>query len=147
RGDTFAAMLFTARARIVFLVGSLVGAGACRPSEEGSSDHDAGTSPDAALSDDAGAFACTVQAPTVCPDPPPRYAGVQPIFQRACVPCHQGLPGGNWPLLQYSHVADWADVIRTNLLDCSMPPPDAGVPMSNEERVAILTWILCGYAE
>jgi hypothetical protein len=100
-----------------------------------------------AQTSDGAPLACTVQPPTVCPDPPPHYPDVQPIFERACVPCHQGLPGGNWPLLQYSHVADWQDVIRAHMIACTMPPPDAGVPMSDEERVAILTWILCGYLE
>ena len=61
--------------------------------------------------------------------------------------CHNGMIGGPWPLMQYSHVADWFDVVRAMLLDCSMPPPDAGVTMPDEERVAILTWLLCGYPE
>jgi hypothetical protein len=102
---------------------------------------------DGGVTQDAEPLVCTVKAPTSCPDPAPHYPDVQPIFQRACVPCHQGLPGGNWPLLQYSHVADWQDVIRAMVLDCSMPPPDAGVPISDEERLAILTWIRCGYLE
>jgi hypothetical protein len=102
---------------------------------------------DAGTNDDGAAFICTVTAPTVCPDPPPHYPDVQPIIQRTCVPCHYGLPGGPWPLLQYSHVADWYDVVRAMVLDCSMPPPDAGVPISDDERTAILTWILCGFPE
>jgi len=99
------------------------------------------------VSDDASALVCTVKAPTACPEPPPRWADVSPIFQAKCVLCHNGSPGGPWPLMQYQHVADWFDVVRAMLLDCSMPPPDAGVPMPDEERVAILTWILCGYPE
>ncbi len=102
---------------------------------------------DGGTDDDATAFVCTVTAPTVCPDPAPHYPDVQPIIQRTCVPCHNGSVGGPWPLLQYSHVADWQDVIRAFVLDCSMPPPDAGVPISDEERTAILTWILCGFKE
>jgi hypothetical protein len=88
--------------------------------------------------------ACSVPAPTACPDPAPRYADVAPIFERRCVICHAGAPGGPWSLADYGHVADWQDTIRANLRDCSMPPPDAGVPMMLEERVAILTWIRCG---
>jgi hypothetical protein len=102
---------------------------------------------DAGAVADAGALICTVQPPTLCPDPPPHYADVQPIFQSRCVDCHNGMPGGPWPLLQYSHVADWQDVVRAHLLACTMPPPDAGVPMTDDERTAILTWILCGYLE
>ncbi|HEY7371170.1 MAG TPA: hypothetical protein VIF57_03260 [Polyangia bacterium] len=118
----------------------IVGAGCeTRPAEspDGGADAD----------QDAGVFVCSVQAPTACPDPPPRYADITPIVQQRCVPCHNGLPGGPWPLLQYSHLADWQDVIRGQMLDCSMPPPDAGVPMEDSERVTILTWILCGFLE
>jgi hypothetical protein len=122
------------------LIASLLVAGAA-------CDRSQATPTDAGTNDGAAVYACTITAPTACPDPPPHYPDVQPIIQRACVPCHQGLPGGNWPLLQYSHVADWQDVIRAMLLDCSMPPPDAGVPMSDDERTAILTWIRCGTLE
>jgi len=94
---------------------------------------------------DAGAFVCNVTPPTSCPDPPLHYPDVAPIFQERCVTCHYGAPGGPWPLLQYEHVAAWYDVIQGNMLDCSMPPPESLTPMTNEERVAILTWILCGF--
>jgi hypothetical protein len=119
-----------------FLLAAIVAAG-CGPSAQ----------TDGGVTTDGGAIVCTVEAPTVCPDPPPHYPDIQPIIQRACVPCHQGLPGGNWPLLQYSHVADWQDIIRAQMLACTMPPPDAGVPISDEEREAILTWIRCGFLE
>jgi hypothetical protein len=102
---------------------------------------------DGGAATDASAIVCTVSAPTACPDPPPHYRDVQPIFQSRCVDCHNGMIGGPWPLLQYSHVADWQDVVRAHLLACTMPPPDSGVPMTDEERRAILTWILCGYPE
>ena len=92
-----------------------------------------------------GALVCTVQAPTVCPDPAPHWADVAPIFQNRCVECHNGMVGGPWPLMQYQHVADWQDLVRAHVLSCTMPPPDAGVPMTDEERTAILTWILCGF--
>jgi len=96
-------------------------------------------------SNDGGALVCTVQAPTVCPDPAPHWADVAPIFQSRCVECHNGMVGGPWPLMQYQHVADWQDLVRAHVLSCTMPPPDAGVPMTDEERTAILTWILCGF--
>jgi hypothetical protein len=63
------------------------------------------------------------------------------------VVCHNGLAGGPWPLLHYTDVADWQETIAADLLDCSMPPRNAGVPMPNEDRTAILTWILCGALE
>jgi hypothetical protein len=95
---------------------------------------------------DGGAVvSCTVQAPTSCHEPAPRYVEVAPIISRRCVPCHYGVPNGPWPLVTYDDVADWQDVIRDDLLDCSMPPPDAGTAMPDEERLAILQWIQCGY--
>jgi hypothetical protein len=87
---------------------------------------------------------CTVRAPTACPEPPPRYADVLPIFEQRCIICHSGAPNGPWPLDGYEHIADWQDNIRSDMLDCSMPPFDAGVPITLEERMAILTWIRCG---
>ena len=96
---------------------------------------------------DAGDTTCPVPAPTMCPDPPLRYADVSPIFTQRCVGCHYGAVGGPWPLLQYSHAADWNQVIRDMLTDCSMPPLDSGVTMLAEERGAILTWVLCGFLE
>ncbi len=86
---------------------------------------------------------CSVTAPTACPDPAPHYADVAPIFQRRCIICHSGAVDGPWPLTNYEHIADWQDIIRGDMLDCTMPPVDAGVPITREERMAILTWIRC----
>lgn len=87
---------------------------------------------------------CPVPAPTACPSPAPHYPDVAPIFERRCIICHSGAPGGPWSLADYGHVADWQDTIRTHVRDCTMPPVDAGVPMTSEERLEILTWIRCG---
>ncbi|QSQ27148.1 hypothetical protein JY651_20525 [Pyxidicoccus parkwayensis] len=87
---------------------------------------------------------CDVQAPTACPSPAPRYADVAPIFEQRCVICHDTAPGGPWPLNDYGHVSDWQETIRASQLDCSMPPSDAGVRITLEERLAILQWIRCG---
>jgi hypothetical protein len=92
---------------------------------------------------DPAAFECTVSAPTECPDPPPRYADVEPIFKQRCAPCHGAKWDGPWPLDTYAHVADWSDVIRAHLIDCSMPPPEAGTPLPVEESETILAWIRC----
>jgi len=86
---------------------------------------------------------CSVMAPTLCPDPPVRYADVEPIFQSRCVSCHADNVDGPWPLTTYQDIADWQDLVRADLLDCSMPPADAGVPMTHDEQLAILTWIRC----
>jgi hypothetical protein len=91
-----------------------------------------------------GAIVCSVEAPTACPDPPPHFADVTPVLAERCTVCHYGGVGGPWPLLEYHQVADWRDSVRAMLLDCTMPPPDSGVSMSDDERLAILTWIACG---
>lgn len=109
---------------------------------------ESGEAADAAVADaaaDARPSTCDVPAPTECPDPMPRYADVEPIFAERCVVCHYGQAGGPWPLNTYGHVTDWHDTIRAAMLDCSMPPLGAGVGMTVEERVAILTWLRCGF--
>jgi hypothetical protein len=90
---------------------------------------------------------CPVAPPTVCPDPPLRYGDVSEIFGRRCVSCHYGAVNGPWPLLTYSHAADWYDIIRSQMIDCTMPPLDSGFTMTTDERIQILTWILCGFME
>jgi hypothetical protein len=88
--------------------------------------------------------ACTVQAPTSCPAVAPRYDDVAPIISARCLGCHWGEPDGPWPLVDYPHVADWADAVRGDVQTCAMPPPDAGIAMPDSERTLILTWIRCG---
>jgi hypothetical protein len=121
------------------VVGSLVPVLACGPSgETGSGGGDPGQD---------GGRPCIVESPTECPDPAPTYADVKPIFDSRCVVCHDGEFGGPWPLVDYPHVADWKSEIRGELQSCSMPPADAGFTISDEERTAILAWILCGARE
>lgn len=102
--------------------------------------------PDAGTPDAGKVGLCELTAPTECPTPAPVYGDVSPIFERRCVWCHYGREGGPWPLTDYGHVADWKDDIRSDVLTCNMPPPDAdgGEVMTDEERLAILTWIRCG---
>jgi hypothetical protein len=97
-------------------------------------------------STEATPFVCSAVTPTSCPDPPLRYPDVAPIFHARCAAvCHSGIADGPWSLRDYEHVADWWDVIRDDILNCSMPPMDAGVPITTEERIAIVTWIRCGF--
>jgi len=104
--------------------------------------------PDASLLADGGDVmdppACEIVAPTACAQPAPSYADVEPIFQRRCVGCHSGEPGGPWPLTAYEHVASWFSEIRAVMLMCAMPPPDSGQTMPDSERDAILAWLRCG---
>jgi hypothetical protein len=97
--------------------------------------------------DGGGPMVCTATAPTACPEPSPRYADVEPIFMERCVTCHGGVVGGPWPLTTHGHIATWANEIRGELLDCTMPPADAGAPMTDDEREAILVWLRCGFPE
>jgi hypothetical protein len=96
---------------------------------------------------DPQSYSCPPPAPTHCPAPAPRYADVAPLITRNCLSCHYGYEDGPWPLTDYQHVADWQDVVRDELLACSMPPADAGFQMLTADRVAILTWIRCGFPE
>ena len=91
---------------------------------------------------------CEVTAPTACPTPVPHYNDVAAIVEQRCAtPCHSGIIDGPWPLTDYEHVADWADIVRAEVLACTMPPADSGVAITDEERLAILTWIRCGFPE
>jgi hypothetical protein len=89
-------------------------------------------------------FVCDVVAPTSCPDPAPKFADVQPIFTEQCGACHGRDWTGEWPLDNYSHIADWQDSIRDELVRCSMPPLDGGVVIALEDRMKILHWLRCG---
>lgn len=87
---------------------------------------------------------CNMQEPTGCPTPAPTYNDIVPLLQSSCVSCHNGDVGGPWPLTTYEHVSDWGDNVRSDLVGCTMPPADAGITMSAEDRGAILAWIRCG---
>lgn len=105
---------------------------------------DAGT-PDGSDTD-AGPFVCNVEAPTSCTDPDLSFSDIEPIIVQRCQICHSG-DTEQWPLTSYSHVADWFDLIPPEVANCRMPPPEARIPISDEERLAILTWFRCGYPE
>jgi hypothetical protein len=91
----------------------------------------------------AAPIECEARVPLECPNPSPHWGDVYPIFMRRCVSCHTA-KGGQWPLSQYEHVADWSGEIRAQLLACTMPPVDAGIDMPLAERQKILSWIRCG---
>jgi hypothetical protein len=100
--------------------------------------------PDAGVNTDAGVVECNVTAPSECTDPSLTYSEVEPIIMQTCVGCHNGATE-NWPLTTYNHVADWFAEIRGMMLACTMPPPDSGIPMADEDRELILMWIRCGF--
>lgn len=128
------------RLALLIAVNALVG---CEADPGAPTESDASIEPSDELDAGPGTFECTVEPPTECPDPPPRYADVSPIFKKRCASCHVSEWTGPWPLDTYSHIADWADTIRDMLVHCTMPPPEAGTPLPNEESEQILTWIKC----
>ena len=97
--------------------------------------------------DQAGVVpACAVVVPAACPESPPRYADVAPILVARCGSCHVESSDGSapWPLDTYDNVAEWAGLIRQDVLDCTMPPADGSVRMTPNEAWTIVTWIACG---
>lgn len=88
---------------------------------------------------------CGVVVPKTCSDPAVRYADVQPIIEQRCVSCHSGSNTPQWPLTTYQNVADWYDEVRYFVETCAMPPPAANIPITPEERNAILMWVRCGH--
>lgn len=111
---------------------------------QGDAEQDASLEMNSDASPGGPAEGCPFSPPTVCPDPKPTYADVQPIFERRCTACHDGMQG-QWPLTSYQHVADWFGEIRSQLIACTMPPVDSGLTMPVAERLEILTWIRCGF--
>ena len=97
--------------------------------------------------DPVAAEPCSVTAPTECLEPDLRYADVAPIFEQHCAECHTGVGAEPWPLDSYENVADWADLVRDELVRCSMPPADSSHPLANPERTRILNWLRCGLTE
>jgi len=138
----------------VLACGCLAAAG-CGDDGPGDSDGGGGSGGSGAITDaggDTGKIACTmIEAPTSCPNPPVTYGKVEPIFLARCVSlCHGGktidpaTDAAIWAFTDYAHVVSWQDTVRPAVLTCSMPPVDAGVPITVEERRAILDWIRCG---
>ena len=125
------------RLLLVSLCITACGSSTSTPEDAGGEAVDAGSEPIA--------VPCTVVAPTTCPTPLPRYADVKPILVKNCEVCHDDVPGGPWPLTRYQDVADWYDTVQSDVANCTMPPADSGLEMTDEERVEVLEWLLCGY--
>jgi hypothetical protein len=129
----------------------------CGDDSGGNPDGGGGTGGSGGMTDASDATAGTVgclppeEVPVVCPTPKVTFANVQSIFQARCVSaCHNGVtpdptrPGETlWPLIDPAHILDWEDTVRGLVGDCSMPPQDAGIPMTIEERRAMLEFLRC----
>jgi hypothetical protein len=81
---------------------------------------------------------------STCIGPPPSFQNdVLPILDRSCnEACHGTVPGV-WPLTQYQDVADWGSLVYSDMQNCSMPPADAGPPLTTAERTLIANWVAC----
>jgi hypothetical protein len=78
--------------------------------------------------------------------PSPSFQGqVHAIIQTHCAVCHS--PTGSNPtreLVTYQQISAQQGPMLTQSYACRMPPADAGVPLSLDERVALLGWLVCG---
>ena len=91
---------------------------------------------------------CETSAPTTCTQPDLTYtADIKPMVGELCLGCHKGEPDGPWSLGGYEHVANWHDLLRGAMLQCTMPPADSGLTMTTEQRQTMLEWLRCGFPE
>jgi hypothetical protein len=101
---------------------------------------------------DAGSIACLANPlPIGCPTPAVTYGQVEGVLKRRCVDsCHNMMtpdPNKNnepiWSLATYRHAVDWADTIRETINLCMMPPKEAQIPITVEERTLLVNWVNC----
>ena len=97
---------------------------------------------------DADAMAspgCLPPMSYVCQTPPPSFANeIVSILDARCNDCHaDNDPEGPWPLHDYQDVRDWKGVVLDSLLNCTMPPPDAGTTLLEDERQRVFAWLAC----
>jgi len=88
---------------------------------------------------------CPNDLPKSCPSAAPSYqTTVAPIINLRCITCHS--PGGqeaSRPLQTYSQVYSERSAVLNQVYACNMPPASAAKP-TEEERQALLTWLVCG---
>jgi hypothetical protein len=101
---------------------------------------------------DSGSTACFAgPLPVGCPTAVVTYGQVEGILKRRCVDsCHNMMtpdPKKNnepiWSLATYRHAVDWADTIRETINHCMMPPQEAQIPITIEERTLLVNWVNC----
>ena len=83
-----------------------------------------------------------------CPDGGgPSFTGdVLPIFKNVCANCHApGETEASIPLTTYPQIQVWVGELNNQVfLSCLMPPPNAPVPLSDDQRQTLLVWLTCG---
>jgi hypothetical protein len=81
-----------------------------------------------------------------CPATVPSYAAqIAPIISARCASCHNtDEPSNPWPLDNVGEIADWRSHFLHELETCSMPPPDSGKSLPEDERALLYAWLSCG---
>lgn len=88
---------------------------------------------------------CPEDSQTGCPAAALTYdTGIGALLEERCSPCHApgGVEAASVLLTDYDHARNQRMGIGSQLVTCSMPPPDAP-PLSNDERQQILDWLTC----
>jgi hypothetical protein len=98
------------------------------------------------VTSDAGVVpACGSDVTPTCPSPKPSYkSDVVPILNADCNTCHVGGPSKPWPLTDYQSLLDWRKEVLGDMLQCTMPPEDAGHAISDADRGVLIGWLACG---
>jgi hypothetical protein len=91
----------------------------------------------------AATASCPDAYPAVCPDAAPSFAAqVEPLIHTHCTVCHGA--GQQVPLLQsHTDIMAAGSRIFGQLHICKMPPPPQA-PLAEEDRQAIMAWLVCG---
>ncbi len=96
----------------------------------------------------AAGVACSATLPQSCVAVPSYARSVGSVVARSCVPsCHA--PGGtssDRDLTSYAHVSALGISVLTPLVNCVMPPADAGADaqITPTERQELVQWVGCG---
>jgi hypothetical protein len=120
---------------------------AAKPSDSGTvtSAVDSGPPP---TRTDGGAIpplACGAHATKTCPSPAPSFKKeVLPLLKAKCGSCHVDEPDHPWPLTDWDTVRDWKAQFTQDILSCTMPPLDAGITLTDEERGLFVAYVACG---
>ena len=85
-----------------------------------------------------------VDASATCQTDGEAFDAILPILQKSCIPCHDtSAPDAAWPLTTYSNVEAWSGVVEEDILKCAMPPADGGYSITDDERLALVNWMIC----
>ena len=88
---------------------------------------------------------CTDVLPDACPTPATTYDGAAAnVVNAKCVPCHHaGGAASDKPLDTYERVFKRRSAVLNQVNACFMPAK-GGAPLTAEERLTLLTWLVCG---